>query len=167
MSTAVWMVMCREPVMRAPRKGCCAANSWRIAISPGISVSAILISLRPQSARAKSLTKKSWVCLIAAFIAKFPVEEGASRGARCFAFGSERLSLVGPLPGELRFLAAEVPIRCGLLINRPRQIQHFAQAERRQIEMRAHELRQTSVGQFTGTEGFDHDGRGLGHSDGV
>jgi hypothetical protein len=62
------MVMCKEPLMRAPRKGCCAANSCRMAISPGISVSAILISLRPQSARLKSLTRKSCGCLIAAFI---------------------------------------------------------------------------------------------------
>ena len=49
-STAVWIVMCSEPVMRAPRSGCSAANSSRIAIRPGISVSAMRISLRPQSA---------------------------------------------------------------------------------------------------------------------
>src|SRR5271166_3128677 len=59
MSTAVWMVMCREPAMRAPRSGCCGANSSRIAIRPGISVSAIAISLRPQPASATSATLKS------------------------------------------------------------------------------------------------------------
>ncbi len=41
-STAVWMVMCSEPVMRAPFSGCLAANSSRMAIRPGISVSAML-----------------------------------------------------------------------------------------------------------------------------
>jgi len=46
--------MCRLPEMRAPRKGWLFANSARIAIRPGISVSAILISLRPQSARLMS-----------------------------------------------------------------------------------------------------------------
>ena len=53
-STAVWMVMCSEPVMRAPLSGWAAAYSWRMAIRPGISVSAIWISLRPQLARPMS-----------------------------------------------------------------------------------------------------------------
>jgi hypothetical protein len=53
-STAVWMVMCSEPVMRAPLSGCSSANSSRSAIRPGISVSAMRISLRPQSARLMS-----------------------------------------------------------------------------------------------------------------
>ena len=37
--------------MRAPRRGCPAANSSRMAIKPGISVSAMAISLRPKSAK--------------------------------------------------------------------------------------------------------------------
>ena len=36
-STAVWMVMCRQPAMRAPFSGCDLPNSSRIAIRPGIS----------------------------------------------------------------------------------------------------------------------------------
>src|SRR4029450_1671402 len=58
-STAVWIVICSEPAMRAPRSGCSGANSSRIAIKPGISVSAIAISLRPQSANPRSATLKS------------------------------------------------------------------------------------------------------------
>jgi hypothetical protein len=58
-STAVWIVMCSEPEMRAPLSGCLAAYSSRIAIRPGISVSAIRISLRPQSASLRSATLKS------------------------------------------------------------------------------------------------------------
>src|SRR5918994_5914117 len=58
-STAVWKVMCSDPAMRAPFRGWRAANSWRIPISAGISDSAIRISLRPQSARARSATLKS------------------------------------------------------------------------------------------------------------
>ncbi len=58
-STAVWMVMCSEPVMRAPASGRLCANSSRIAISPGISVSAMRISLRPQSDSLRSATTKS------------------------------------------------------------------------------------------------------------
>ena len=54
--------MCSEPVMRAPFKGCWVANSWRMAIRPGISVSAILISLRPQAARPMSaMTQSVWM----------------------------------------------------------------------------------------------------------
>src|SRR5882762_9319725 len=59
MSTAVWMVICSEPVMRAPRNGWVEAYSPRIAIRPGISVSAMRISLRPQSASDRSATWKS------------------------------------------------------------------------------------------------------------
>ena len=55
-STAVWMVMCSEPVMRAPLSGWLAANSSRMAMRPGISVSAMLSSLRPQSASEMSAT---------------------------------------------------------------------------------------------------------------
>src|SRR5262249_1318173 len=62
MSTAVWMVMWSEPAMHAPLKGWLASYSWRIAMSAGISPSAMAISLRPQSARDRSLTWKSvWV----------------------------------------------------------------------------------------------------------
>ena len=55
-STAVWIVMCREPVIRAPFSGCAAANSSRVCIRPGISTSASAISLRPNSARSMSAT---------------------------------------------------------------------------------------------------------------
>ena len=58
-STAVWIVMCKEPAMRAPLSGVSLANSSRIAISPGISISAMPISLRPKSASEMSLTMKS------------------------------------------------------------------------------------------------------------
>ena len=53
-STAVWMVMCSEPVTRTPFSGAWAAYLLRIDISPGISASAMSISLRPQSARVMS-----------------------------------------------------------------------------------------------------------------
>src|SRR3954462_11784704 len=55
-STAVWIVMCREPVMRAPLSGCAAPYSSRDDIRPGISCSASWISLRPNSARDRSAT---------------------------------------------------------------------------------------------------------------
>ncbi len=59
MSTAVCTVMCREPVTRAPARGWASAYSLRIAIRPGISCSARVISLRPNSARERSATLKS------------------------------------------------------------------------------------------------------------
>src|SRR5208337_3050798 len=122
------MVMCKEPAMRAPRSGCSAANSCRMAMSPGISVSAMRISLRPQSAKARSLTKYSDFILTAAFI------EGSFKGlgrTRGFELGRERVRFVGPLPRELLFLAAEMTVRGGFLINRPCEIEHLAQPERR------------------------------------
>ncbi len=59
MRTAVWTVMCSEPVTRAPASGWDAAYSSRIDIRPGISCSARVISLRPNSARERSATLKS------------------------------------------------------------------------------------------------------------
>jgi len=56
MSTAVWIVMCSEPVMRAPASGCDGPYSSRNAISPGISCSASRISRRPKSASERSAT---------------------------------------------------------------------------------------------------------------
>src|ERR1041384_7762556 len=58
-STAVWIVMCSEPAMRAPLSGCFGPYSSRVAIRPGISVSASEISLRPNSARPMSFTMYS------------------------------------------------------------------------------------------------------------
>ena len=55
-STAVWTVMCSEPVMRAPASGWAAPNSRRSDMRPGISCSASSISLRPNSARPMSAT---------------------------------------------------------------------------------------------------------------
>src|SRR5262245_8945054 len=62
MSTAVWMVMWSDPAIRAPRRGCRAAYSSRMATRAGISLSAMAISLRPHSARERSATWKSEVC---------------------------------------------------------------------------------------------------------
>ena len=55
-STAVWMVMCSDPVILAPRSGWLGAYSARTAISPGISCSASWISLRPNEASERSAT---------------------------------------------------------------------------------------------------------------
>ncbi len=61
MSTAVWVVMCSEPAIRAPRRGWVGPNSSRRAIRPGISCSASWISLRPKAASEMSATLKSMV----------------------------------------------------------------------------------------------------------
>ena len=60
-STAVCTVMWSEPMILAPLSGCWAPNSSRMAMRPGISCSASLISLRPNSASEMSATLKSWV----------------------------------------------------------------------------------------------------------
>ena len=68
MRTAVCTVMCSEPMMRAPFSGCDAANSSRVLISPGISCSARRISLRPNSARERSATLKSFSVSVAVVV---------------------------------------------------------------------------------------------------
>mmetsp|Transcript_91930 Transcript_91930/g.256088 ORF Transcript_91930/g.256088 Transcript_91930/m.256088 type:complete len:383 (-) Transcript_91930:1566-2714(-) len=59
MSTPVWMVMCREPEIRTPPKGFFLPCSLRQFMRPGISASASVSSLRPNSARPMSLTLDS------------------------------------------------------------------------------------------------------------
>src|SRR5271168_4235401 len=144
------MVMCSDPAMRAPRSGWAAANSRRMAMSPGISVSAIWISLRPQSARLRSFTRDSVVTFIAAFM--MDSFAAASSGARRCKLGGENVRLVDTLPGELLFLAAEVAVGSRLLIDRPREIQHLAQSVGGQVEMRAHDLRELRIRQFPRAE---------------
>src|SRR5215218_7900137 len=56
------------------------------------------------------------------------------------AVGAQRRGFVGPLPGEFRFGAAEVPERGGLLVDRTAQVERFDDAARRQLEMRAHQV---------------------------
>src|SRR5258708_4961061 len=167
------MVMCREPVMRAPLSGCCLAYSWRMAMRPGISVSAILISLRPHSARLKSLTRKSDWGLIAAFIRllrssiRWKPVGLFSGSARSFQFGRQHIRLIRALPAELFFLAAEMTVSGGFLVNRARQIEHFPQSEGGEVEMRTHDLRETLIRKLPRAEGFDHDGGRVGDADGI
>ena len=59
MRTAVCTVMCSDPAMRAPARGCWSANSARRAMRPGISCSARRISLRPNPWSARSATRWS------------------------------------------------------------------------------------------------------------
>ncbi len=110
MSTAVCTVMCREPVTRAPARGCASAYSLRIAIRPGISCSARVISLRPKSARERSATLKScrlstvviascssgfgsrWVRLVCA-----AADTGVPEGGHCHARVHAAQSVGGPL----------------------------------------------------------------------
>src|ERR1700722_19350894 len=63
------MVMCSEPVMRTPASGFSAAYLRRIDIRPGISCSAIEISLRPQSARVRSATLKEGEAAVRSIVA--------------------------------------------------------------------------------------------------
>merc|ERR1719373_954437 len=58
-STPVWIVMWSEPLMFRPLKGCAGPYSLRAAISPGISCSARVSSLRPNSAKPMSFTLES------------------------------------------------------------------------------------------------------------
>ena len=77
-STAVWIVMCSDPVMRAPFSGWASANSRRSDIRPGISCSASVISLRPKSASERSATLKSLATAVGvmADITNPPVRSG-------------------------------------------------------------------------------------------
>src|SRR5438477_3089634 len=70
------MVMCNDPVTRTPWSGFSGAYFSRIAIRPGISFSAMEISLRPQSAREMSATLWSVPCfeVVVVFIKGFGIK---------------------------------------------------------------------------------------------
>ena len=105
--TAVWTVMCRQPAIRAPSSGREEPNSARSAINPGISVSAMAISLRPQSARARLATRKSSGALmdVSRFCRRMsvwraapynkPRRDRATRGRRGRTLGGESFVLLG------------------------------------------------------------------------
>ena len=61
--TAVSTVICKEPVMRAPASGLLSLYSSRSIINPGISCSAMVIRLRPSSAKLRSATLKSFLAI--------------------------------------------------------------------------------------------------------
>merc|ERR1719236_41327 len=63
-STPVWIVMWSEPLMFIPLKGWLGPNSLRAAMRPGISCSASVSSLRPNSARPISLTLESAIATL-------------------------------------------------------------------------------------------------------
>src|SRR5260370_4820568 len=119
------------------------------------------------------LTRKSDWGLIAAFIrllrSSIHWELGGllSGSARSFQFGRKHIRLIGALPAELFFLAAEMTVGGGFLVDRAGQIEHLAQSERGEIEMRAHDLREALIRKLTRAEGLDHDGGRVGNADGV
>src|SRR5882757_631206 len=177
------MVMCSDPAMRAPRNGCCCAYSSRIAIKPGISVSAIVSSLRPQSANARSATLKSpladVVGLTAAFICgpqsrlnDFKSDTvhrlglGARRNPGTCSRGKRR-GFISPFPRKLRFTAAEVAVRGSLLIDRPQQVEHLHDALGSQVEMTVDEFFDPFVRQSAGAVGRNHHARRTRDTDGV
>ena len=79
MSTAVCTVICSEPAMRAPLKGCAPPNSARQAIRPGISASARSISRRPKSACEMSLTLYCCGVFVSFFFLSWGLKAGEER----------------------------------------------------------------------------------------
>src|SRR3954465_12803902 len=53
---------------------------------------------------------------------------------------AQHVRLVRPLPREVVVLAAEVPVRGGLLVDRPVQVQVVAEGAGTQVEVLLHEL---------------------------
>jgi hypothetical protein len=56
----IYVLMCRQPAMRAPFNGCSSAYFSRVAMRPGISFSARSISRRPNAERLISATLNLW-----------------------------------------------------------------------------------------------------------
>src|SRR3954452_13862297 len=91
-STAVWIVMWSEPVIRAPLSGCSAAYFSRRDMRPGISCCASSISLRPYSARERSATLKSVLAAVVVVIC--PPLRGSVRSVSSGGVGQRQQALV-------------------------------------------------------------------------
>src|SRR5207302_3559527 len=94
-STAVWIVMCNEPVMRTPLRGLLGAYFLRMDMRPGISCSATPISLRPHSARDKSLTLKSGAGLPLPVLAVLPFVARGRGAVRVGMIKSLKFKVIG------------------------------------------------------------------------
>src|SRR6266436_6336806 len=130
--TAVWIVMCNEPVIRTPANGLAFAYFARIAIRPGISCSAISISFRPNSARPRSATLWSTAVLVVTLLMYFELGQVLIE-----SFGSIRT-----LPGK-RFqviLAPEMTVVGRLPIDWAQEIQLFDDRCRLEVEYLLHGL---------------------------
>src|SRR4029077_10893292 len=135
--------MCRQPAIRAPASGFEVPNSSRSAIKPGISVSAISISFRPNSACPRSATLKSAPdCVVTVFMKawKIGIEASAHTSARSpsglYYECLEGFCLVGALPAK-RFqiiLAAEMPVVGRLAVDRTKQSELLNNRRRLEIE---------------------------------
>src|SRR5437588_1707951 len=127
--TAGWIVMCSEAVMRTPASGFCGAYFSRIAISPGISFSAIEISLRPKSASEMSATLKSCFVLVPVVVVLIKLSR------RLLQFRG----LVGLLPGNVGIVdLAKVSVIRRLRVNRPQQIELLDDRRRFETECRSY-----------------------------
>src|SRR5690606_37911726 len=113
MSTAVCMVMWRQPAMRAPASGFEGPYFSRRAMSPGISASANSISLRPHSARLMSLTLYCNFSFVANDMCVYFYEKSFAKvtAFRLFINGSGRVLLqTNPAPGGFGGAIKNVPV---------------------------------------------------------
>src|SRR5690348_8988115 len=177
--TAVWIVMCSEPVMRAPRSGCDSPYSRRVAIRPGISCSASWISLRPKAAKPRSATLKSapvetvvvlmgapgsgeWACGRAGSCG----DGGGGRGAQAGG-GAQGVGAVGALPGEVGIVAAEMAVRGGLLVDGAVQGELLPERAGTEVEVLGDEPGDAAAADPLGAERLDHHRHGVGDADRV
>src|SRR5450432_2546547 len=75
--------------------------------------------------------------------------------------------LVGGFPGEIRVFAAEVPVRCRLLVYRTAQLERFDNPFRGELEVFADELLQLLFGDHAGAERIHQHAYRLSYADSV
>src|SRR5512135_904760 len=80
-------------------------------------------------------------------------------------FSPQRLRLVRSLPGEVGIILAKMTVCCGLLINRPPEIQLFDDPFRREIEVLPDQRHDLLVVDLPGPEGVDKDRDRLRNAD--
>src|SRR5271169_3259060 len=81
--------------------------------------------------------------------------------------GPQRFGSVGPLPGEVRLLAAEVPVRRGLRVNRPEQVQVANDRRRTEVKDLQDSILDLIDRGALGAEALYKQANGLGLADGI
>src|SRR5438477_60056 len=136
MRFAVSVVTCRQAATLMPARGWVLMNCLRIVCSTGIDWNAHSVRRLPRSARARSFTSHATCVCVSADI--FPLLTGGGFGDHGGI--PEGAGLVGLLPREALFVAAEVTERGRIPVDGPPQLQMIDNLPRLEREMRADEF---------------------------
>src|SRR5438876_2511449 len=172
---AVSLVTWRQALIRILLSGFCFANRSRMLASTGMDLSAHSMRPCPLGARFRSFTWWAvFMCFLDTAMSIVPLGDTIAwcprlDSGRAFEPRGlpQRVRAIGVLPGELGLGAAEMPVRSGLFVDRPQQIELADDRRRLERERGADRLLDLLLGNGVRSERLHHDRDRLRDSDGV